>query len=142
MSDVYDAATRSRVMRAVKSKDTRPERTVRSLLHLLGFRFRLHRKDLAGKPDIVLPRYRTVIFVHGCFFHGHNCKRGSREPKTNVVYWREKLRRNVERDQIVFNELSAQNWKVLTVWECELKDLEGLGLRLSNAITLTPMDKP
>ena len=87
MADVYDADTRKRVMQAVHSKNTKPERIVRSLLHRFGFRFRLHRKDLPGAPDIVLPSRRIAIFVHGCFWHGHDCPRGGRIPKTNTEYW-------------------------------------------------------
>lgn len=122
-------------MRAVRSKDTRPEKQVRSLLHRLGFRFRLHRKDMAGNPDIVLPRYHAVVFVHGCFFHGHDCKRGSREPKTNADYWREKRSRNVERDERVKKQLAVEGWNVLTVWECELNDVDCLAKRLADGIT-------
>jgi len=120
-SDVFDAPTRSRVMRAVKGKNTRPEQAVRSLLHALGYRFRLHRKDLPGSPDIVLPGRKAVIFVHGCFWHGHACKRGSRAPKTNADYWTKKLAGNVARDARTRVELEALGWRVLVVWECEIK---------------------
>jgi DNA mismatch endonuclease, patch repair protein len=107
-------------MRAVKSANTRPELQLRSLLHRAGLRFRLHRKDLPGCPDIVLPSRRAVIFVHGCFWHGHNCKRGSRVPKSNQEYWLAKIRRNRERDQRARKQLRSLGWIVLVVWECAL----------------------
>lgn len=117
--------TRSEVMSRVRSKDTGAERAVRSLLHALGYRFRLHRKDLPGSPDIVLPGRKAVIFVHGCFWHGHGCKRGSRAPKTNADYWTKKLAGNVARDEKRQAELVGLGWRVLVVWECEIK-AEGL----------------
>ena len=112
---------RSRVMRAVKSRDTEPEMTVRRLVHSMGYRYRLHRKDLAGKPDLVFPSRRKVIFVHGCFWHGHTCARGDRQPKTNTEYWANKIRRNRERYEGQQAELSRDGWQVLTVWECETR---------------------
>lgn len=114
---------RSRVMRAVKATDTGPEMVVRRMLYKLGYRYRLHRKDLPGKPDLVFPGRKAVIFVHGCFWHGHDCKRGARTPKTNTKYWTEKIRRNVERDAQAIKDLEALGWRVLVVWECELKSL-------------------
>lgn len=131
-SDVFDAATRSQVMRAVKGKDTRPEKAVRSLLHSLGYRFRLHRKDLPGSPDIVFPGRRAVVFVHGCFWHGHDCKRGRRIPKSNRDYWKKKLAGNVSRDAQNQSELEAMNWAVLVVWECEINAKETLAGKLVN----------
>jgi len=122
---------RSRIMRAVKGKDTSPERFVRSLLHRAGYRFRLHRRDLPGNPDIVFPGRRKVIFVHGCFWHGHDCKRGARLPKTNVAYWEEKIQRNKERDARHRRDLKEQAWQVCTVWECELKSPDRLREHLS-----------
>jgi DNA mismatch endonuclease (patch repair protein) len=113
---------RSRTMRAVKSYDTTPERTVRSLVHRLGFRFRLRRDDLPGKPDLTFPRLHKVIFVHGCFWHGHKCARGDRPPKTNAAYWRAKIGRNVARDAVTVKALREQGWRAAIVWECELKD--------------------
>lgn len=121
---------RSRTMRAVRSKNTKPELVVRRLAHSLGFRFRLHRKDLPGSPDLVFPGRRRVVFVHGCFWHGHDCKRGSRQPKENAEYWRAKISRNVARDERVLGELSALGWESLTVWECELRDHPALAIRL------------
>lgn len=119
--DVYDKATRTRVMRAVKSENTTPEKRVRSLLHAMGLRFRLHRKDLPGTPDIVLPRWNTAIFVHGCFWHGHDCPRGARQPKTNAQYWKAKIERNRKRDELAARELERLGWRVLVIWECRMK---------------------
>jgi DNA mismatch endonuclease Vsr len=107
-------------MRLVRSRDTKPELTVRSLLHQLGFRFRLHRKDLPGAPDIVLPRHRKIVFVNGCFWHCHSgCRRATR-PATNREWWAERLGGNVRRDQQNLRRLRRRGWKVLVVWECEL----------------------
>lgn len=117
-------------MRAVKSKDTKPELTLRRLVHGMGYRYRLHRRDLPGKPDLVFAARRKVIFVHGCFWHGHDCKRGDRQPKSNAAYWRAKIDRNRARDAAVQADLSAAGWSVLTVWECEMKDLGALKTRL------------
>ena len=111
---------RSRVMRAVKSKDTKPELIVRRLLHKQGYRYRLHRTDLPGKPDLTFPIRRKVIFIHGCFWHGHDCKRGAREPKTNVAYWREKIARNRARDAEHQVRLVEFGWRAVTLWECEI----------------------
>jgi len=115
---------RSRNMSAIKSKNTKPEIAVRKLLHSMGYRFRLHRKDLPGSPDIVLPKYKTVIFVHGCFWHRHeNCKYAS-NPKTRKEFWENKFKANVKRDKNNFKELKNLNWKVLVIWECELNYLQ------------------
>ncbi len=113
---------RSRIMRAVKSRDTKPEKEVRRMLHRRGYRYRLHRKDLPGTPDIVFGPRRKVVFVNGCFWHGHACPRGSRQPKTNAEYWRAKIARNVERDAEQRERLEAAGWAGFTVWECELSD--------------------
>ena len=118
-------------MRSVKDRDTGPEMLVRRLLHRMGYRFRLHRKDLPGKPDIVFSSRRKVIFIHGCFWHGHSCKRGSRVPKTNVRYWKEKITGNVERHSNQVSELSEIGWKELTLWECELTNSEAISQRLN-----------
>ena len=122
---------RSRTMRAVKAQDTTPEMKVRRLLHRMGYRYRLHRRDLPGKPDIVFVSRRKVIFVHGCFWHGHSCKRGNRLPKTNVEYWKAKILRNVERHATQLNEIGVAGWEALTLWECELTDDEATGRRLN-----------
>jgi DNA mismatch endonuclease (patch repair protein) len=117
-------------MRAVKGKDTRPEKAVRSLLHAMGYRFRLHRRDLPGCPDVVLPGRRAAVFVHGCFWHGHDCARGDRPPKNNAEYWRRKRAGNVARDAKRRAELAALGWRVLVVWECEIRDSAALAGRL------------
>lgn len=130
--------TRSEVMARVKGKNTEPERAVRSLLQSLGYRFRLHRKDLPGSPDIVLPGRRAVIFVHGCFWHGHGCKRGCRSTKANVDYWTMKLAGNVARDARTRAELEALGWRVLVVWECEVKATEALVEMLQVFLGSTP----
>jgi DNA mismatch endonuclease (patch repair protein) len=115
-------AERSRVMRAVKGKNTGPEMLVRRLAHSLGFRFRLHRSDLPGKPDLVFPGRKAIIFVHGCFWHGHGCPRGARVPKANRAYWMAKIGRNVARDAANLKQLRSAGWRVLTLWECKLKN--------------------
>ena len=112
---------RSAIMRSVRSKDTAPEMRVRCALHARGFRFRLHRRDLPGKPDIVLSRFRTCIFVHGCFWHGHEGCRKASLPKTNTDFWTSKITRNQERDRESRALLENAGWKVLTVWECRTK---------------------
>ncbi len=129
---------RSAVMRAVKSVNTRPEMIVRSTAHRLGFRFRLHDKTLPGRPDLVFLGRRKVIFVNGCFWHGHDCKRGDRAPKTNAAYWRAKIARNKARDAEVGAALIAAGWNVLIVWECETKDVAGLGVRLNAFLSADP----
>jgi DNA mismatch endonuclease (patch repair protein) len=120
---------RSEIMRAVKSRDTNPEMIVRRLVHRLGYRYRLHRQDLPGKPDLTFPGRRKVVFMHGCFWHGHDCARGARVPKNNRDYWTAKIARNQARDANECERLRAMGWSVLTVWECEIKDL-GLESRL------------
>lgn len=112
---------RSAIMRAVKSRDTSPERAVRSLLAARGYRYRLHYKKLVGAPDIVFPGQKKVIFVHGCFWHGHHCKRGARMPKTNRDYWVQKISRNKSRDRKNRRALRSAGWAVLTIWECEIR---------------------
>lgn len=126
MPDVYDSQTRSRVMSQIRSRNTKPERKVRSLLHSLGFRFRLHRKDLPGTPDIVLPKHHKVIFVHGCFWHQHPGCKLSKRPKSRPEYWERKLDRNVERDKSDIAALEAQGWEVLVIWECQARNQEQL----------------
>src|SRR6185369_7685109 len=122
VTDVFDAATRSAVMRRVKGRNTTPELVVRKALTRLGARYRLHRKDLPGSPDIVMPGRRLAIFVHGCFWHGHDCARGSRVPKANRDYWLGKVGRNKARDARSGQALAEAGWRVETIWECELKD--------------------
>lgn len=122
------------MMSGIRARNTKPEIVVRSLLFKLGFRFRLHRKDLPGKPDIVLPRYRIAIFVHGCFWHQHTGCRLAKFPNSNVEFWEAKLRSNIERDRKNCNSLVAAGWRVLIVWECATKS-EAARLALENAIT-------
>lgn len=114
---------RSAVMRAVKGRDTKPEMQVRRAAHALGYRFRLHRKDLPGSPDLVFPSRKKVIFVHGCFWHGHDCARGARMPKANADYWRAKIARNMARDAGALEALTIRGWRSLVIWECELRDV-------------------
>src|ERR1700676_5547508 len=118
MTDVFSRAKRSEVMSQIRGKDTGPELYVRSLLHKLGYRFRLHRKDIPGKPDIVLPRYKVVIFVNGCFWHQHSGCRDARPPRSNQAFWMPKLQRTRVRDKNVRYELACLGWNVITVWEC------------------------
>ena len=134
MTDVFTPEKRSAVMRRVKGRDTGPEKTVRRLLTVLGARYRLHRKDLPGKPDIVMPGRRLVLFVHGCFWHGHDCARGARVPKQNRDYWLGKVGRNRARDAASRAALEVAGWRVEVVWECELKDEAGLGERLGGLL--------
>ncbi|MDE0332847.1 MAG: very short patch repair endonuclease [Nitrospinae bacterium] len=122
---------RSRTMRAVKGHDTGPEMIVRRLAHGMGYRYRLHRKDLPGKPDLVFPAKRKVIFVHGCFWHQHACPRGARSPKSSRDYWIPKLKRNKERDVQNQRLLREMGWDVLVIWECEMKDRDALKERIS-----------
>ena len=123
---------RSRIMRAVKSGDTTPELAVRSLAHRMGYRFRLRLKDLPGKPDLVFPRMRKAIFVHGCFWHGHDCARGARVPKRNRDYWVKKIKRNKERDNAARQALRRAGWRVAVVWECALRKDSNISSELRN----------
>lgn len=117
---------RSRIMAAVKGKDTKPELAVRRYLHARGLRFSLHRKDLPGRPDIVLRRHRAVVLVHGCFWHGHDCKAGSTSPKTRSEWWSAKIAANKARDGRNRRDLEALGWRVFEIWECEIKGGKGL----------------
>jgi DNA mismatch endonuclease (patch repair protein) len=134
MTDVFTAEKRSAVMARVKRRDTGPERTVRRILWRLGARYRLDRKDLPGRPDIVLPGRKLALFVHGCFWHGHDCARGARVPKANRGYWIGKIGRNRERDIDTRVKLEALGWRVEVVWECDLKDAESLERRLAGLL--------
>lgn len=121
---------RSAVMRAVKARDTKPELLVRRAAHGLGYRFRLHGKHLPGSPDLTFPSRKKVIFVHGCFWHGHDCARGARVPKANADYWRAKIARNMARDARALGLLAELGWEALVLWECELKPQAALLERL------------
>lgn len=121
MTDVHTKEIRSFNMSKIKGKNTKPEMVVRSFLHQNGFRYRLHSSSLPGKPDIVLKKYRTIVFVHGCFWHGHEDCKFFVVPKTRTEWWLSKIKRNKSRDTQNFEILRDQNWKVITIWECELK---------------------
>ncbi len=127
--DTVNRKRRSEIMSRIGGKNTKPELAVRRLLHAMGYRFRLHRKDLPGKPDILLPKWKTAIFIHGCFWHGHACPRGTR-PSTNTEFWAEKIRKNQERDDLTGKRLRESHWRVMVIWECELKDVESLCSKL------------
>jgi len=129
MPDVFTPEKRSWVMSRIGSRNTSPERLVRSLLHSLGFRFRLHQKKLPGHPDIVLPKHRKVIFVHGCFWHGHGCRRGKR-PETHQDFWDRKIEQNRRRDVVTLSTLEDLGWRSLVVWQCETRDHQQLKARL------------
>ncbi len=138
MTDVFTKSKRSEVMSRIKGRNTKPELAVRSLLHNMGYRFRLHRADLPGKPDIVLARYKTVIFVHGCFWHRHKDCRFAYTPKSRTEFWLNKLESNVIRDVRVKSDLELLGWRVITVWECELRLSEQLAARLDGNLKRRP----
>ena len=127
MNDVVDSATRSRMMSGIKGKNTKPELVIRSGLHRLGYRFRIHRKDLPGKPDLVFAKYRAVIFVHGCFWHYHACHL-FKMPSTRREFWEGKLGENRARDRRVRGQLDAAGWRSMVIWECALKGRKSLSL--------------
>ena len=132
MTDIFDPEKRSEIMSRIRGRDTRPEMIVRRIAHGLGFRFRLHRKDLPGRPDIVFPRHQAVIVVHGCFWHRHpGCKRAS-SPKTREGYWQNKFEDNVVRDKRNETALRDLGWKVMVIWECETKDHEAVAARIES----------
>lgn len=130
LADRLDTEARSKLMSKVRGKDTGPELIVRRAAHRLGYRFRLHRRDLPGTPDLVFPRHRSAIFVHGCFWHGHGCSKG-RLPKSRLDYWAPKIEANRLRDKATVRRLEASGWRVLTIWQCETLDSEALAARIS-----------
>lgn len=136
-SDVFEPEKRSAVMRAVKSSDTAPERAVRAAVCALGYgrRYRLNGGKLAGKPDLIFSGMRKTIFVHGCFWHGHSCKRGARNPKDNAIYWRAKIARNRARDASVLKVLKRERWSTLVIWECETRDETKLSAKLARFLS-------
>ncbi|MEJ2116832.1 MAG: DNA mismatch endonuclease Vsr [Alphaproteobacteria bacterium] len=134
MVDKLTPERRSQNMARIKSRDTKPELAVRRALHRLGYRFRLHRTDLPGRPDITLPRLRTAIFVHGCFWHRHARCRFSYMPKSRIAFWEAKFQRNIVRDRAVRRALRKEGWRVLVIWECQTHDLEGLRRRLQKLL--------
>jgi len=127
--DTRTPEQRSYIMRSVRSRNTGPELIVRQILHRMGFRFRLHRKSLSGCPDIVLARHRAIIFVHGCFWHGHACSKG-RLPKSRLGFWTKKIVQNRRRDSESVRSLRKAGWRILTIWQCQTKDERGLRSKL------------
>lgn len=143
MVDRLSPTNRSALMARIRSKDTGPEMVVRRLLHRLGFRFRLHAKELPGKPDIVFRPRRKAVHVHGCYWHGHGCSRGGTGAKSNVEYWAPKIARNRARDEASASAMEADGWSVLTVWECETRDLVQLEARLTEFLgAITKNSRP
>lgn len=131
MPEHFSPTKRSEIMRAVKPKNTSPEKRVRSVAHRLGLRFRLHKKELPGSPDLLFPKRKTALFVHGCFWHRHeDCPRAT-VPKTNTDFWCEKFKRNMERDKETRKKLEESGWRVLIIWECETKSRESIEAFLS-----------
>jgi DNA mismatch endonuclease (patch repair protein) len=135
LPDIVDAATRSRMMSGIRGTNTKPELAIRRGLHAAGFRYRLHAKDVPGRPDIVLPRYRAAIFVNGCFWHGHDCHL-FRLPGTREEFWQDKINRNRQRDAEVEAVLAAAGWRRLTIWECALRGRTKIGLEDAVACTI------
>ena len=132
--DILSPERRSWNMSRIKGHNTGPERIVRSILHRMGFRFTLHRKDLPGKPDIVLPKYKTVVLVHGCFWHRHKGCKDATLPKTRRIFWRKKLTGNTTRDRVKYLALRTLGWRVIVVWECEIDKSGTLGNRLKRLL--------
>jgi len=132
MTDVLTKKQRSYNMSRIRNKDTRPEIIVRSIVHRLGYRYALHRKDLPGKPDMVLTRHRKIIFIHGCFWHMHRCRYGRVKPATNAKFWQTKREGNVARDKRNLRKLRKEGWKVLVIWECQTQHQEKLTKKLAN----------
>lgn len=134
MVDIVDSSIRSRMMAGIKGRNTKPELLIRSLLHKKGFRFRLHVKNLPGKPDIVLPKYKSIIFIHGCFWHGHQGCHLFRLPATRTEFWQEKILRNQTNDHRAVELLLASNWRVCIVWECSIRGAKKDPERVVNTI--------
>lgn len=134
MTDIVDSQRRSQLMAGIRGRDTAPELAVRRIAHRMGLRFRLHRKDLPGRPDLVFPKYKLAVFVHGCFWHQHSGCRYSHIPKSRTAYWTEKFSRNVARDRRNEEKLRVLGWQVLVIWECEVKDEKVVEWRLESAI--------
>ena len=140
-TDVFTAEQRSAVMRKVPGKDSSAEMKLRRLLTRMGLRYRLHRKDLPGSPDVAMPGRKTAVFVHGCFWHGHDCRRGARMPKANADYWTGKIARNRARDAAAIEALNAMGWRPVVVWECELKDEPAVEARITAALCSPKADR-
>lgn len=133
--DIVSPEKRSRMMAGIRGKNTKPEMLVRKLVHGMGFRFRLHRKDLPGSPDLVFPRLKRVIFVHGCFWHRHPGCRFGYTPKSNTQFWLDKLEANTRRDALALKALEVLGWDVLIVWECEISNLPTLAYKLNSFLS-------
>lgn len=129
MADIFTPEKRSKIMSKVKQKDSKQEMFVRKLTHSMGYRYRLHKEGLPGKPDLVFPKYKKVIFVHGCFWHGHEGCRRSALPSTNVEFWRKKISGNVKRDKLTYKRLEKLGWGILIIWQCEIKQFEKENLK-------------
>ena len=137
MADKFTERRRSEIMSSIRSKDTQPEIAVRRTLYRMGYRFRLHPKGLPGKPDVVLPKYRTVVLVHGCFWHGcRMCDRGMRVPKTNREFWVAKVAENCRRDKRVAHALEEAGWQVIVIWACETNNLERLESLIAGRLSM------
>src|SRR5580692_4112302 len=134
--DIFTPAQRSAVMSRVRSKDTQPELAVRSMVHRLGFRYALHRRDLPGNPDLVFPSRGRIIFVHGCFWHGHSCRAGRNRPASRQDYWSAKRERNMKRDRRNSARLRREGWSVLSVWECQTREAVRLAERLKSFLEI------
>ena len=139
--DVFSKGKRSQIMSRISGKDTKPEILVRSLLHRMGYRFRVHKKDLPGKPDITLPKHKKVIFVHGCFWHGHEDCQRSKRPSTNVEFWNKKINGNIERDKRNIHSLENLGWETLTLWTCEMKNKTVLKNKLISFMKTNKLEK-
>jgi DNA mismatch endonuclease (patch repair protein) len=137
VTDRFTPEQRSAVMRKVPGKDSSAEMKLRRLLTRMGLRYRLHRKDLPGSPDVAMPGRKTAVFVHGCFWHGHDCRRGARTPQANAGYWTAKIARNRARDAAAVAALDAMGWRPLVVWECELKDEAAVEEAIREALRLS-----
>jgi len=134
MTDILTPDQRHKCMSNIRSTNTKPEIVVRRIVHGMGYRYRLHKRDLPGKPDIVLARHKKVIFVNGCFWHMHNCSNGRVTPKTNAKFWQSKRKGNVERDKRNLRQLRKAGWKVLVVWECQTKNINRLARKLKRSL--------
>lgn len=135
MTDVFSAEKRAAIMRSIKGKDTSPEMMVRRMVHALGCRYRLHVTSLPGRPDLVFPSRRRVIFVHGCFWHRHRCRKGRSLPASRIAFWRRKLELNAQRDRRVRRRLRTLGWSVLVIWECQLRRPDRVRRKLERFLT-------
>lgn len=133
MTDIYSKSKRSDIMSKISGKETKPEILVRKYLFSKGFRYRKNVKNLPGRPDIVLPKYKTILFIHGCFWHGHDCKRGLL-PVSNCAFWTDKIENNIRRDKLNISDLEQTGWNVIVIWQCEIRNKRLLEVRLNSII--------